>query len=161
MNINIDITNSELNAMAADVKQRVEEARPGVQAKMAVAFQEMVFANFGPTGDYRPNEWPALQESTIRSYRKRKPPITRTYATLYITGRLMNGVLLDASNSPDSMRVVAEDSNVPYATVHQYGGGNGIPRRGYFPLTADDEPTAEAQAVVLEAARTALLEALN
>lgn len=154
MNINLDITNSELNAMAADVKRRVEEVRPGVQAKMAVAFQEMVFANFGPTGSYRPNEWPPLSPA----YAKK---VGRTYATLYVSGRLMNGVLLDASNSPDSMRVVAEDSNVPYATVHQYGGGNNIPRRGYFPMTADDEPTVEAQAVVLEAARAALLEALN
>lgn len=154
MRAQLNITSSELNMMEASIKGQIDEASKKIEWAMAQKFQECVLANFGASGPYRPwSGWPPLSPA----YAKK---VGRTYATLEVSGRLKSAVLIDLKEN-NRFSVVAEDSRVPYATVHQYGGGNNIPAREYFPMTEDGEVTRQVQDIVLEAAYKAAQEAIS
>lgn len=161
MKFKLTISDAQLNRMGREVRAKCVEAKRSVQAKMALTYQDCVLRNFGPTGEFRLwTGWHPLSAA----YAKK---VGRDYATLEVSGRLKSAVLLDSSDSPRSMRVVAENSNVPYATAHQYGnprgnrGHPGLPAREYFPMYEDGTPTRQVQDLVEEAAREELERIFN
>ena len=154
MTIRLNITEAELTSFTKEIRQKVEDARPKVQADMALKFQECVLDNFGESGPFRTIPWVKLSPA----YAKK---VGRTYATLEVSGALKSNVLLSADGSPDHMAVEADNAMIPYSTVHQYGGGNNIPARPYFPITEDGEVIESVNMIVTDAARLALQEALT
>ena len=140
---------------------RFASARTEVQAAMALAFYEIVMGNIGGSfGVDRPSEWPPLTQA----YAKR---VNRSFATLEVTGALRNAVKINTDN-PFQSTVSISNDDVPYALVHQFGGGNNIPARPYFPIEpggsaeagVDFGPTPFAREWVLDAAREELRRAL-
>lgn len=120
-------------------------ARP-VEAAMAARFYQNVLMNFGEVGYDRPERWPGLSAS----YAKR---MGRVFATLYVSGALYDAVKLN----PAEATVSVSNADVPYAMVHQFGGGNNIPARPYFPIEEDGTLTRRSARDV----RVAAIEALR
>lgn len=153
MKISLNIRDSDLVSFSKEIRQKIEDAKPAVQAAMALEFQEIVLSNFGASGQYRPwSGWPPLSPAYARK-------VGRDFATLEVSGKLKNSIFVSADKAPDCMVVEADDARVPYSTVHQYGGGNNIPRREYFPVFDDgamfypeinDRVQAAAEAKLME-----------
>lgn len=148
----LTISQQELNAMGSAIGKQLWAIRSNVQLRMAIAFEEIVLGNFGFLGIDRPDEWPPLSPA----YAKK---VNRTWATLQVDGTLRAAVNVDNSNL-DFGKVSVKDSDVPYATVHQYGGGNNVPARPYFPMDTNGVITDYTQNYVREAAIQALREEL-
>jgi phage gpG-like protein len=119
---------------ADDYLRALDRAIEEGARKMAEAARDelrrSILSNFGRVGLYRPSVWPPLSPDYARRVR-------RPYATLLVTGRLRDSIRFEVTGTT----VVAEvrDEDVPYASVHQYGGGNNIPARPYFPIDRDGE----------------------
>ena len=148
----LTIEQSELNAMGGKIEKALWMVKSNVLLAMAVAFEEIVLGNFGFLGIDRPDEWPPLSPA----YAKK---VNRTWATLQVDGTLRAAVKVDNSNL-DFGKVSVSNSDVPYATVHQTGGGNNVPARPYFPMDANGVITDYTQNYVREAAIEALREEL-
>lgn len=154
MNVTYTIRDTELNAAFSEIGERIKQAQPKAELAMAERFQDCVLRNFGATGDFRPwSGWPPLSPR----YAKK---VGRTYATLEVSGRLKGNVLLELGAN-NNFRVTSSNDRVPYATVHQTGGGNNIPAREYFPLLEDGTVTRQVSDLCVEDARRALQEALS
>lgn len=149
---NLEISNAELEAMGLRVERNINLVKSDVQLAMAVEFQDAVDDNFGFLGIDRPREWPPLSPSYAAK-------VQRAHATLEVTGELRAAVKVDNSDF-DHSKVYASNSDVPYAVVHQYGGGNNIPARPYFPLEPDGTVTEHTAGRVREAAIQELRRAL-
>jgi phage gpG-like protein len=98
-------------------------------AEIGREFVSITQQNFGPSGIDRPTAWPPLS----RNYQKRikyfGPPLL-----LGLGGRrqvLRNSIHIE--NVFDN-KVTVATGDLPYAAVHQFGGGNNIPARPYFPV---------------------------
>jgi phage gpG-like protein len=143
----ISITLPDLQATTAQVEKALGEGmwklRSNVHLDLGYALLDVVYSNFGATGMARPIPWPMLSPA----YAKK---VGRTYATLEVTGALKGSLGVDNSNF-DFVRVFATDAT-PYSTVHQYGGGNNIPARPYFPMDSDNELTPQAMDILRDAA---------
>jgi phage gpG-like protein len=149
----LHITNASLAGFSREVKERIKAAQPKAELAMAESFQEAVLSNFGATGKYRPwSGWPPLSPA----YAKK---VGRDYATLEVSGRLKANVLLEL-NGAGNFEVTSDDERVPYATVHQTGGGNNIPQREYFPMHDDGTVYRQVSDLVQDAAEAALLKEL-
>jgi phage gpG-like protein len=146
MNAQLTITESSLAAMEAEIISRVEAAKAPVQEAMGEMFLAVTRSNVGDFGLDRPAEWAPLSPSYARK-------VKRAHATLYVSGRLEEAIKIELS--PDAAKVSTSDDSVPYAIVHQFGGGNNIPARPYFPVL-DNEVTPFTQQLVKEAAQAAL-----
>ena len=149
ININLNV-NVFLGGFEELVMARARELVEPVQADMASRYAEVVRGNFGREGVDRPAVWPPLSPAYARK-------VNRTYATLYVSGALFDAVKVDAAAG----RVSASNADVPYATVHQTGGGNNIPPRPYFPILDNGNPTEYAVAEVLDAAERAVRRELS
>lgn len=148
MKYSLNITQTEANAMAGELLDRMKEVQGKVEFKMAETFQDCVLQNFGATGPYRPwSGWAPLSPRYART-------VGRDYATLEVSGRLKQNVLIELRG--DNFEVTSSDDRVPYATVHQFGGGNNIPAREYFPLLESGDVTRQVEDIVVEAAREEL-----
>ena len=151
----LHITSSQLNQMERDIKTGVQEGVVAAERAMAETFQECVLANFGASGPYRPwSGWHPLSPA----YAKK---VGRTYATLEVTGRLKSSVFISL-NERGNFTVSADNSDVPYATAHQYGnpkgnrGHPGLPAREYFPMDENNEVTRQVYDLCVNAAQEAL-----
>lgn len=144
MNYELTVSSQSLQKYEAGLIQRLATIQQPVQGAMAERFFEIVRSNFGDVGVDRPADWAPLSPK----YAKR---VGRDHATLFVTGRLEAAVKME--NTQEAGRVSISDSDVPYATVHQYGGGNNIPARPYFPIDNAGNPTTFTQAQVEDAAR--------
>ena len=151
MNATLVIDRESLSALGVDIERATEDARLAAQEAAGEAMREVVMANIGEFGADRPQAWPPLSPAYAKKVR-------RTYATLEVTGLLRSNVKL--AHLRDASIVHADDADVPYAVVHQFGGGNNIPARPYFPVTEDGEVTQFAADWALDAARQAFKEAL-
>lgn len=150
----LHITNASLAGFSREVKARIKAAQPKAELAMAEFFQEAVLSNFGATGKYRPwSGWPPLSPA----YAKK---VGRDYATLEVSGRLKANVLLEL-NGAGNFEVTSDDDRVPYAVVHQTGGGNNIPAREYFPMYDDGTVYRQVSDLVQRAAEDALLKELS
>lgn len=123
------------------------EAVQQIQGAMGEKLFEIVRFNIGKEGVDRPRSWAALSPK----YAKR---VGRDYATLDLTGALAGAIKFDNSN-PDFASVSISDSDVIYATSHQWGDGH-LPARPYFPMSISGEFTTFTTAAVLEAAQEEL-----
>ena len=137
--------------MEAEILSKCEEVKQPVQAAMGEMFYNVTRSNIGDFGLDRPTPWPPLSPSYARK-------VKRSHATLFETGNLENAIVVDTT-SPDFAKVSTNDDSVSYALVHQFGGGNNIPARPYFPVK-DGEVTPFTKALILEAAETELKGAL-
>ncbi len=137
MQVEVAVDRAALDRFEQSVARSLDKARGTGQDAMAGEFRRCTLANFGPTGRYRPFEWEFLRSE---SYARK---VKRPYATLFVDGNLKAAVRVEPTSGTGPARVVAKDSEVPYATVHQYGGGNNIPARPYFPMSLDDEVVPE------------------
>lgn len=129
---------------------RAEAAKDPVQAAMGEMFLSITRSNIGDFGLDRPLDWPPLSPAYARK-------VKREHATLYVSGRLENAIKLEVSH--EAAKVSTSDDSVPYAIVHQFGGGNNIPARPYFPIL-NSEVTPFTQQQIKEAAEAALEGAL-
>lgn len=141
MVIELDISTSDL---AEQIRARFEEVKVPIQAAMAGRFREIVLQNFGETGTDRPVEWEALRS---KRYAKK---VGRDYATLYVSGKLMDSVKIDPYNQDGA--VVSTDCK--YANTHQWGDeSRNIAERPFFPITKEGNITPYAESQVIEAAQ--------
>lgn len=148
MRARIAITDLELRGLEREVKQHFVAVQGRVEYAMAEKFLKCVLDNFGATGRFRPwSGWPPLSPA----YAKK---VGRSYATLEVSGRLKESVLIELSGR--NFAVTADDARVPYATVHQFGGGNNIPQREYFPMYDDGTVYRQVQDEVQAAAEKEL-----
>lgn len=153
MRARIQLNPGSLRGLEREVKDRIKTAQGKTEFAMAETFLDCVLANFGATGKFRPwSGWPPLSPA----YAKK---VGRTYATLEVSGRLKESILIDATGR--NFAVTADDSRVPYSTVHQWGGGNNIPQREYFPMFDDGTVYQNVQDLVEDAARRKLQELLS
>lgn len=139
----IEVPDSELLKMATYLYNNFKTAQPLVEESMAIAYKDLVISNFGDFGIDRPTVWAPLSKRYARK-------VNRSHATLHVSGALMGAV-----NQKDNV-VSVSDASVPYAVVHQFGGGNNIPARPYFPFDENGQPTVFAQQYMQETAQEAL-----
>lgn len=151
--LQVRLGQADAAAFADSIYEQFESVRQDVQGAMGECFFEIVRSNFGKFGIDRPISWIPLTPD----YAKR---VGRDYATLFVSGALESAIQLDNSE-PDFCRVSVSDDDVPYATVHQFGGGNNVPARPYFPIDSAGYPTPYAQGEVTNAAMSALAWALK
>lgn len=153
MRARIELNPGSLRGLEREVKNRIKDAQGKTEFAMAETFLNCVLDNFGATGRFRPwSGWPPLSPA----YAKK---VGRTYATLEVSGRLKESVLIELEGR--NFAVTADDARVPYSTVHQFGGGNNIPQREYFPIFDDGTPYRQVQDLVEEAAQRKLEELLS
>lgn len=140
-------------AFGAQITQAFAKVKSPVQFTMAQRFRDLTLANFGIAGVDRPVAWPPL---TYAYAQKMK----REYASLFVTGRLHDAIQVGGSEG-DSTTVSVSNSSVPYATVHQYGGGNNIPARPYFPMDKQGNVMPYTFGEVVAAAQEELVRLLS
>lgn len=138
--------NTIIEHLEHDGMALMEHLRPELENAMALRFHSMTMENFGDSGKWREAEWPPLSKRYALE-------VNRPHATLVLKGRLQASLQVPTSN------VVSTD--MPYAAVHQEGGGNNIPRRPFMPMTAGGKdlssPAHEEIAKALEAKLTEVL----
>jgi len=139
----IEVPDSELMQMADTIYRNFKTAQPLVEEAMAIAYKDVVIANFGDFELDRPTAWAPLS----KRYAKK---VNRNHATLMVSMKLMGAV-----KQVDNV-VSVSDSDVPYATVHQFGGGNNIPARPYFPFDTNGKATEFTQNYMQAVAKNAL-----
>ena len=151
--LTITIPQATVDNFTRELQNQFFIMKSNVQLAMAVEFERIVRNNFGFMGEDRPDEWVPLSED----YAKR---MKRAHATLEVTGALKAAINVNNGN-PDYSEVYVSDGTIPYATVHQYGGGNNIPARPYFPMDWEGNVTEYTTERVRQAAVAALKEALS
>lgn len=153
MSVQFNVDPATIQGFERETMQRFEAARPAALAAMGSRLHELVLANFGIAGVDRPADWAPLSPDYARK-------VGRQIATLHVSGALKDAVKVGGSEG-DSITVSVSDSDVPYATVHQHGGGNNIPARPYFPVDESGEVMPYTAGEVRAAGVAALKEALK
>lgn len=111
-----DLLNKQREFSAADMRQTM--------AEVGREFVNISRESFGASKSNRPSPWPPLSPKYQKRINYYGPP------TLQQTGKLMNSIQIGYVQ-PTSVTV---ETQVDYAAVHQFGGGNNIPARPYFPI---------------------------
>ena len=130
-NLNITISPEAFKGLEGSLEEIFNRVKQPVQNAMADVFHQTVMANFGQSGLDRPWEWADLEPG----YAKK---VHRTYATLYVDGKLASAVKVEYGENCASVSISKDD--VVYALIHQFGGQAGknhaatIPARPYFPI---------------------------
>ena len=146
MSITVSIANEELAKMTDAILGAIESAQPAVEEHMAKVYCDIVKSNIGDSGPAREIEWAPL----VPWYAKK---VGRSHATLRVTGELL------ASIKPVQNTVEANSS---YAAAHQEGVlSKNLPRRPFFPMKANNDPTEYAQNAMQNAAADKLSEVLQ
>ena len=91
----------------------------------------------GPNANGLSGKWPDLNEKYFESKIKK----FGTMPTLVASGRLFDS-LVNASN--DGVNIMEPKrlrwgTSIPYAAVHNFGGGNNIPRRSFLGISEDQK----------------------
>lgn len=146
MNYDLAINPNELDLFKRSLLYRFEQARSPIQQSMAEKFFEIVRLNFGDFGVDRPVEWAPLSPAYARR-------VNREHATLFVSGKLESSVQVESNE--ERARVFITDSDVPYATAHQFGvPSKNLPPRPYFPIDGNEDVLPFTRQQVEEAART-------
>lgn len=95
-------------------------------AEIGRVFANITKNNFGTSGIDRPKQWRALSVKYQERIMYFGPP------KLVLTGQLRNSIQIGYVQSNS----VTVESSIDYASVHQFGGGNNIPARPYFPVNS-------------------------
>lgn len=114
-----------------------------IQNSMAIPLADIVWNNFGYSGQDRPVPWPALSTGYAKEFHS--GDIT---PTLVLSGALQEATKIDPSNGEYAR--VFNDSE--YAPLHQWGVPGKLHARPFFPLYGDENysvltPFAEAEVV--------------
>lgn len=155
----LELSQADLDAFGIETSRELWAIQSDVNLAMADAYAKLVDSNFGAVGVARSETWPPLSP-------KYADKVGRSYATLEVSGLLRSVVRVDNSDLEQSTVSVSKDECV-YALIHQVGGWTGrglrsyIPARPYFPMYENGMPTDIAEREVIQAARTALAEALS
>jgi len=149
----VNVVGGSLQAMDDAIFLKGQELALAAQAAMGRTFYGVVMNNFGEAGEDRPHDWEMLSDAYSRK-------VGRPHATLYVSGALKEAVDKDLER-PQGALVSADDNDIPYALVHQWGGGNNIPARPYFPVLPSGEVTGYTEAKCVEAAREAVAKELK
>lgn len=122
----------------------LESAKVRIQAAMANRFASLCHANFGPTGESRPSEWPELSPRYAKEYHG-----GNQVPTLQLSGELQSSIQIEESNRDFSEVYTVNE----YAEAHQWGDPTmRLPARPFFPMTIDGQLTEYAKGEVLAAA---------
>src|SRR5882672_1036919 len=106
------------------ISRQLDIVQRQMLAAMAREFVNITKSNFGVMGVDRPRRWPPLSPKYQKRIKYFGPP------TLIRSGVLMNSIRIGyIQNNRASV-----ETDVAYAAVHQFGGGNNIPARPYFPV---------------------------
>jgi len=100
-----------------------------IQNNMAIPLADIIFNNFGYSGQDRPVEWPALSKSYAKSYHGGDQT-----PTLILSGDLQSATKIDPSNG-EYARVYNDNE---YAADHQWGIPGKLHARPFFPLYGDE-----------------------
>ncbi len=125
MNITLKITQDTLSPALkkiADSMVLVEKRR--LLRALGEKFLQMTKENFGATGKWRSQGWKPLTKNYQKRIRYYGPP------KLVLRGTLKSGIRLSVDNNAATIF-----SESDYAAIHQFGGGNNVPARPYFPTT--------------------------
>ncbi len=133
--------------------QKLEALKPPVQAAMAQALYDIVINNFGATGVDRPWPWKELRN---KEYARK---MGRSFATLFVTGKLRDTVEQDNSNPEFSTVSMGNTDKVSYALAHHFGAGLLAARR-VFPIQENGELTWFSREHITDEATRTLREAL-
>ncbi len=114
-----------------------------IQNAMAFPLADIVYNNFGYSGQDRPVAWPALSGKYAKEYHM--GDIT---PTLQLTGALQSSIQIEQSNG-EYTRVFTDNE---YAAMHQWGIPGQLHARPFFPLYGDENyseltPFAESEVV--------------
>lgn len=131
----IRLTQDSLTPGLRQILGSLPQAKRRILKRVGERFAEAAKENIGHSGPDRPTRWKSLSSK----YAKR---VKRPYATLKVSGALQDSI--HSQTPTESSVTVVADSD--YAAVHQLGGGNNIPERPYFPVTASGQLTAKAEA---------------
>ena len=85
--------------------------------------KEMTQENFGPSGPWRPEDWPPYARDYPKYEKYEGEP-----ATLIRRGKLVRSIYAHVTENYAEV-----GSDVEYAAVHQFGGAV-VPPRPYFPI---------------------------
>lgn len=121
-----------------------------IQNAMAIPVADIVFNNFGYSGQDRPVEWPSLSRGYAHEFHEGD-----TTPTLQLSGALQESIRIEPSNGEFS-RVFTDNE---YAENHQWGIPGKLHARPFFPLYGDanySELTPFAESEVLSAANAEL-----
>lgn len=114
----------EVGDLLTRMQERVTTLQPVLEV-YAQDLKTLVDDSFDQSRAPDGTGWEPLKPATVRKRRRgsSKP--------LVDTGQLRNSITSVALNA--SLRV---GTNVPYAGVHQFGGGRGIPARPFLPISS-------------------------
>ena len=143
MNFQLTVDDTELAQMGTEILAKITGAQTDIEHEMALDYLDCVKRNIGDSGPYRPMSWPALSP-------KYAARVGRAHATLLVDGDLLSAIQVDGNT------VSTSNDRVPYALVHQFGGGNNIPARPYFPMLENRDPTPVMQARMEDVASQAI-----
>lgn len=117
-----------------------------VQNAMAIPLADIIYNNFGFSGQDRPVEWPVLSKSYAKEFHD--GDITPTL--------VLSGALKDATNiEPSNGQYARVYNDNEYASIHQWGVPGKLHARPFFPLYGDEnfsELTPFAESEIMSAA---------
>lgn len=127
--LNVRVIEDSISSALADIGRRLDAAsRRQMMAEVGREFVAITKDNFGASGPHRPAYWVSLTPKYQRRIKYYGPPLLIGKGGA--SGRLMNSIQVGYVQA-DSVEV---ETDVEYAAVHQFGGGNNIPARPYFPV---------------------------
>lgn len=150
--ITVKVDNASLVNVSDHVRKTFQQAKGRVQMAMANSFRECTYANFGGTERFVLAPYAPLSPSYARR-------VGRDYATLEVSGKL-KGAIYTGISDEDAATVSVSNDDVPYASIHQYGGKH-MPVRPYFPITDDGMVLPEVEEIVMQAARDEMFKILS
>lgn len=152
LNANVTLSSLQTAKLGAMIAKRITRIQEPVNRAMAIQFRQCVYDNFGSSGAFRPHQWAMLSPAYARK-------VKRTYATLFVTGRLKSSI--KAGATLERGRVSISNADAPYALAHQFGYPEGnLPDRPYFPILGG-KVLGPVRFLVVLAARLALKIALK
>ena len=123
------------DTISRDIDRLSRELSAGMRRQMMAEigreFVNITKQNFGVNGPHRPAYWPSLKPSYQKRIKYSGPPqlLGRGGRDSTLRDSIQIGYVTDNS--------VTVETNVEYAAVHQFGGGNNIPARPYFPVMSN------------------------
>lgn len=134
MNLSVRITQDTLTPeLMRKQRQLSPPEQRQLMAEIGREFIDITKEAFGPDKPNRPYPWPPLSPNYQKRIKYFGPP------TLMRSGRLMASIQIGHVFNIS----VTVETEIPYAGVHQFGGGNNIPPRPYFPVLNGVDTTSE------------------
>ena len=115
-----------LSSDTSKIGQLTSANRRQLLRVMGREFYKITMGTFGASGTNRASDWPPLTKRYQKRINYFGPP------KLVLKGNLRSSIRVTVDND----RYAEIGTHIPYAGVHQFGGGNNIPARPYFPIVS-------------------------